>query len=107
MNQNELVLDITHAFIAQAAPEELPLFPGLSQIYRENPENITRPESGKDQMLGFGLVEGAPILTPVVMTIVTEALTYGSKKVVDSSVDAFLARCRDALRKFFRLPPHP
>lgn len=107
MNQNELVIDITHTFIAQAAPEELPLFPALSQIYGENPENITRPESGKDQTLGFGLEVVAPILTPVVMMIVTEALTRSSKKVVDSAVDAFLARFRDALRKVFRLPPHP
>lgn len=107
MNQNELVIDITHAFIAQAAPEELPLFPGLSQIYRENPENITRPESGKDQMLGFGWVEVAPVVTPFVMMIVTEVLTYGSKKVVDSAVDAFLTRCWNAFRRLFRIPPRP
>jgi hypothetical protein len=107
LNQNELVIDITHDFIAQVAPDELSLFPGLSQKYRKNPEQFTGHEADKDQMLGFGLAEVILILTPIVMKIVTEALTYSNEKVVDSAVDAFLAKCWSAVRKLLRIAPRP
>ena len=102
-NRNELVIDIVHAFITQVAPEELSRFSRLSRLYRENPENITRPKSEKDDMLGFGLGEVEHILTPLVMTIVTEVLI----RLTDPTVDTLLAKGKNALRRFFRKPPPP
>jgi hypothetical protein len=37
------------------------------------------------------------------MTIVTEALT----EITGAAVDTFLARCKGAFRRFFRIPPRP
>ncbi len=71
---NQLVTEIAHGLIVQFATQELPLFQETSEAYFKNPGRMLKGLEGKDEPLGFGLVEisSAIVMSPIVLAIVDE-----------------------------------
>jgi hypothetical protein len=73
-NNNQLVIDLTERVLQRAAPDELPLFPAFSEEYRDHPYDRPPDAGGADRAMGFGVAEGAALLTPFVFPVVKEVL---------------------------------
>ena len=71
---DELVVALARATVERAAPEELVLFPAVSEAYLEgqDPSKQTRG----DPMLGFGVEAAAVLLTPVALKVAAEVLAF-------------------------------
>lgn len=82
-----LVTRLARAAVAQAAPEELPLFRATSEAYFNDPDSLERQASG-DDMLGFGVGEALVLVTPIALSV--------AREVLDFVVDEVRARARDA-----------
>jgi hypothetical protein len=69
-------LDLARWVVMQVAPEEQELFGVMSDAYQRHPERFTNAESGRDEMLGFGVEAAAALMTPVVLAAVAEVVRY-------------------------------
>ena len=83
---NQLVTEIAYDLLAQIAPGEMPLFQETSEAYFKNPDRMLKSLKGKDEPLGFGLVEigSAILMSPIVLAIVDEATRTLAKEVTES-----------------------
>ena len=70
-----LVASLARSAVAEAAPEELPLFRATSQAYFDDPEALKRQGSG-DQMLGFGVEAALVLVTPVALSVARDVLNF-------------------------------
>ena len=82
--QHQLISDIAHELIADIAPRELPLFHLTSEVYIKNLDRGDEPPEPTDEMLGFGLDAATTYLTPVVLALTTEVVTFLAKKAKES-----------------------
>ena len=71
---DQLAVALARAAIEGAAPEELPLFPAVSEAYLEG-RDVTG-EQGGDEMLGFGVDAAVVLLTPVALTVAKDVLGF-------------------------------
>ena len=74
---DELVVALARATVERAAPEEMVLFPAVSEAYLEG-EDPTKASRG-DPMLGFGVDAAVVLLTPIALTVAKDV--YGFLKV--------------------------
>jgi hypothetical protein len=100
---DEAAIALARAAVAQAAPEELPLFPAATEAYREG-KDLTN-ESG-EEMLGFGVDAAVVLLTPVALTVAKDVLGFlrvqlqkqaakHGETLIDRLVDRLLRRNDD------------
>ncbi len=82
----QLVTEIARDLVAQAAPQELFLFQETSEAYFKNPGKMLKGLSGKDEPLGFGLVEigSAILMSPIVLAVVDEATKALAEEVTEA-----------------------
>jgi len=83
VDQEHLIIDITHNFISQVAPQELIIFQGVSEAYFKDPERFIKPHTAQEDLLGIGVGEVVAILTPVTLTIVTNVLSSLVQKTIE------------------------
>ncbi len=62
--------------VAEVAPQELPLFTAISRVYARDPERAVKANDSKDEMLGFGVLAAAPLLTPIVIAVAEFVLRF-------------------------------
>ena len=69
-----LVVALAQATVERAAPEELVLFPAVSEAYLDgrDPSKATRG----DPMLGFGIETAVVLITPVALTVAKDVLGF-------------------------------
>jgi hypothetical protein len=85
--QKQLIASISRDLIAQAAPQELPLFPAVSEAYFKNPNKMLKDQTGKDEMLGFGVeAVSAVMMSPIVLTIVSEVVKLITEEIQESGI---------------------
>jgi hypothetical protein len=72
---NALVAQLARAAVAQAAPEELPLFRATSEAYFKDPAALERQASG-DDLLGFGVADALVLVTPIALSVAREVLDF-------------------------------
>lgn len=65
-------------------PQELPLFRPMSAAYFKNPDKVLKSQSGKDEMLGFGVAEAVIMLTPSILAIMSQVVTFVTAEVQKS-----------------------
>lgn len=84
--QNQFIASTARDLVAQFAPQELPLFQATSEAYFKNPNKLLRGQSGKDEMLGFGVVEtvSAVMASPIILNTVNEVV----RLILDEAKDA-------------------
>ena len=100
----ELVVSVSHELVAQLAGEELPLFAAIEEVYLADPDVSVRRRGRGDQVLGFGVVGSAALLTPVVLAVVTEVIKHLAVLLSDSAVRRGGEAIGPALRRLFRRP---
>jgi hypothetical protein len=85
IDQDQLAVEIARSFISQAAPQELPLFEGISAEYLKNPKQVLTQKSGKEELLGFGGAgEAVLLLSPIALGVVTNILNSLTMKTAQS-----------------------
>jgi hypothetical protein len=85
IDQNQFIASIAHDVVAQIAPQELPLFPALSEAYFKNPHQMHKGQEGKDELLGFGMeTVSAVLMSPFVLAIVNDVVQALTQEVTDS-----------------------
>jgi hypothetical protein len=70
----ERVISITSAIVEQVSPDELFLFPAISNAYRQNPTRFLKRVTAKDKPLSFGPNEVKDFIAPTVLLIVEQAM---------------------------------
>lgn len=86
LDDNQLIADVARDIVAQTAPQELPLFRATSVAFFKKPKNVLKNQVGKDEMLGFGVGETVSLLTPAVLVVTTEVVTFVTAAVKESVV---------------------
>jgi hypothetical protein len=98
VDQDQLAVDIARRFIAQSAPQELPLFQGISEEFLQNSRRILKQPTGKDELLGFGVAEGVILLAPIVLSVTNTVITSIAQKTAES----LWSRIWNARKNLFR-----
>lgn len=89
--------------VTQVAPQELPLFPAISNQYQER---RARPNGSGDERLGFGAGEVVTLLTPIILIVCTEVGPYlvqavgetlkeRGKRLISDRLDAWFGADKD------------
>lgn len=98
------VTELARAVVAQAAPEELPLFGAMSRAYAADPGR-TRTRSGGDEALGFGLAEAATLLTPIALLAAHQVARSLAEEFGKSMGRAAGSAVAERVAKLFRREP--
>jgi len=99
---NQLIADVARDIISQTAPQELPLFRMTSAEYFKNPDKALRNQASKDKILGFGTAEMVSFLTPIVLTVVTEIVTFLTLEIKQAIADTSASLLTDQVKKLFK-----
>ena len=99
---DRLATEVGREIVAQAAPQELPLYRSISQSYLEAPEQIDRKTVSKDEMLGFGVGAAVTYLTPTLLAVLSWVLKFLAEELKSSVHDQHLVG--DILKKLFSKP---
>ncbi len=85
VSENQLIAHIASGIVAELAPQELTMFPVISEAYFKNPEKMRKGLSGKEEILGLDIVGTASLLlSPIIITIVDTIVKSLSEKVAES-----------------------
>jgi hypothetical protein len=104
--QHQLINDIAHELIAEISPEELDLFHPTSEAFFENLDKGLKLLEPTDEMLGFGLDTAVTFLTPVVLVLTTEVVTFLAEKAKESIKEASGELITKFIKEIFkRIPP--
>lgn len=101
-DNNQLIADVARDIVAQTAPQELPLFRMTSAEYFKKPDKALKNQAGKDEILGFGTAEMVSLLTPIVLTVVTEVVTFLTLEVKEAIADKSASLITDQVKKLFK-----
>ncbi|MFC5253559.1 hypothetical protein [Streptomyces nigrescens] len=86
--------DVVRYAVELAAPEELPLLDGLTELDDVQAERALTSRSRARERLGFGLTEAVALVTPVLWTVLSEAGRHAVGLAVDGAVERLRARLR-------------
>jgi hypothetical protein len=98
-----LVRDLAREVLKKTAPAELALLRPASERYFADPEGALRERRREQEVLGFGSEAVIALLTPVVLTIVTDVLKDLAADLARSAGTRGTAAVRTALRRLFGL----
>ncbi|MGI5286533.1 hypothetical protein ACQEVF_24785 [Nonomuraea polychroma] len=79
--EGRLVDELACAVVAEAAPEEAKHFPAIAAAVRRDPGRAFR--RGRDDMLGFGVADAMALLSPIVLTVLTDVVSNKMTNLVD------------------------
>jgi hypothetical protein len=74
--ERDLIAEMSRDVVAEVAPDELSLFRMNSSAYFKNPKKALESQEAKDDALGFGIEAAVPLLTPIVIAVVSEVITH-------------------------------
>lgn len=100
--EDALVSEVARAAIAEAAPQELPLFAAASRRYFDDPDVVERAGHGKDEMLGFGVETAAILLTPVALCVAKTVVSFVAAEVARVTKEESRAVIQSRVRRLFR-----
>jgi hypothetical protein len=100
-----LIDDFSSSLITELAPEEMPLYRPISEDYFKNPQRVLDEQSAKDDVLGFGATEVGMLLTPVVLAVMTEVVTFIVTEVKKSLKEEGADVIQNVVRRLFRKQP--
>ncbi|WP_326823722.1 hypothetical protein [Streptosporangium sp. NBC_01756] len=89
--------DTARAIVAETTPREAEFFPRIARAVRKNPDRAFR--GGGDDLLGFGLGDAVPLLTPIVLTVLTGVTTDTLTDVVKRHSGSLFSRWWARIRK--------
>lgn len=96
--------ELARTVVAQVAPSELPLFKAMIKAHADGPGRV-RSGPGRDEVLGFGLTEFAPLLTPVVLATVHQVADYLAEDLEKAMAHSTAEAVAKRVAKLFRREP--
>jgi hypothetical protein len=100
--QDQVVSALARDVVAHVAPQELPLFQPVSEEYFKDPEKAVKGQIGKDEALGFGVVEAATFVTPIVLSVLTDVLKYLGEHVLQTVKEEGSGLASDEVKHLFQ-----
>jgi hypothetical protein len=96
------LFDVVRDVVSQVAPEEVTVVQALGQLKPDRVAGLLRGR--REERLGFGLVDAAALVTPVVWIAVDEV----SRSAVEAGIHGFGPRLAARIRRLLRIrPPLP
>ena len=93
--QQQLIAEVARSQVGEIAPHEAALFRATSEAYFKRPNEPQRRQVGDCDMLGFGAGGAVTFLTPVILAIATDVVTFLavelSKQLKVETTDAITA----------------
>jgi hypothetical protein len=99
---NLLIVDVARDIVAQTEPGELPLFRAISTEYFKRPAKAVKNQSGRDELLGFGIGETVSLLTPAVLVVTTQVVAFLTEVVRQSVVEESASLINERVRRMFK-----
>jgi hypothetical protein len=99
---NQVIADVARDLISQLAPQELPVFRAHSQAYFSDPKKVLKEQAGKDDMLGFGAGEAIALVTPIVLPVVAEVVTFLATEIKKSITAEGSTLISEQVKKMFK-----
>ena len=86
VSEHQLIEHIANGIVTECAPQELVLFPEISQAYFKNPQKMRKGLVGKEEILGLDIGSTASIiLSPIVLVIVDTMIKSLTEEVAESN----------------------
>jgi hypothetical protein len=99
--EQQLVTELARAQVAQLAPKELPLFRPTCNAYFQDPEAALQG-AFNDETLGFGAEAGLSFLTPIILAVTTQVVTFLLAEVKKSAQAEASAAIQDLVKRLFK-----
>ncbi|WP_225408449.1 hypothetical protein [Stigmatella hybrida] len=106
-DQVQIISELSRDLVRQIAPAELPRFEAARTAYFEDPDKVLRGSSPQDEILGFGMGELLTQMTPVILTVATQVVTFLGveiKKQIRTESTGFVGELVKRMFKKFREP---
>lgn len=100
--EDSIVADVARDQVTQVAPQEEMIFGMISEAYFQDPEGSFKLRGGRDEMLGFGMEDGVVLLTPVVLTVTKEVISFIAGEVVKSIHTQSAPVINELVKKMFK-----
>ncbi len=94
-----LASELAELSLEDAAPEELVLFPEISEEYFRDPDGVIGAQS-RDEAVGFGL--DIAMLTPFLLAVATPVVQFLASVVEETAKEEVKAPVADAVRRLLR-----
>jgi hypothetical protein len=92
----DLVAGLARSLVERIAPEEQPLFAGVSRAYFAHPEAVAPPNRTRPDPLAFGLEGSEWLLTPAILAVAAEVVRFLLDALKDAArpeIAALIRRC--------------
>jgi hypothetical protein len=99
-SERSLVVEVSRDLVATLAPGEMAVFRPVSTAFYDDPAKL-RSETG-DAMLGFGPGEVVILITPVVLTVMGEVVSFLVSEVGKALPQAMSTSIDGGVRALFR-----
>jgi hypothetical protein len=99
---NQLIADVTRDIVAQIEPGEIPLFRAISMQYFKKPAIALKNRSGKDELLGFGIGDAVSLLTPAMLIVMPQVVTFLTAVVKQSVVEESESLINEQVKRMFK-----
>lgn len=96
-----LIVEVARGVVRQVAPQEMPLFRANSDRYLKDPQQALRGAHGADNLLGFGAGVDVTLLTPIVLTVVSEVMKVLVTEVAKSAGHEAAPIIQEQVRRLF------
>jgi hypothetical protein len=104
VENSQLIADVARNIVAQTEPGELRLFQAISTEYFKRPAEVNKNNRGKDELLGFGIGDAVPLVTPAMLVVMTQIVAFLTEVVrqsfVEESANLINERVRSMFKKF-------
>jgi hypothetical protein len=102
VENNQLIADVARDIVARTEPGELPLFQAISTGYFKRPTEVNTKNRGKDELLGFGIGDAVPLVTPAMLVVMTQVVAFLTEVVRQSFVEESANLINERVRRLFK-----
>jgi hypothetical protein len=102
--ERDIIAEMSRDVVAEVAPDELPLFGMNSTAYFKNPKKALESREGQDDTLGFGIELVVPLLTPIVLAVVTDVINHLEQTLSSHLASGAEGAISGRLRSVFKRP---
>jgi hypothetical protein len=99
--ENEIIVDVGRTLVGELAPKELPLFHPVSEAFLKQSTHPGQTGWRRADLLGFG-AGTAVLLTPIVLTALTNVAIFLAQEVGKSIAGATAAMVTEQVKRMFR-----
>jgi hypothetical protein len=101
----QLEAELGRVLVGELAPGELPQFGAMSRAFFADPKRAKPTRRGGDDVLGFGAVEAAGLLTPAVLSAACQVALYLTEELWKAFSKKAADLVAEEVKRLFRREP--